>query len=117
MRLEVPAERLPVHGAAISLSFYSLDGTRVANLWSKAVCGELTLDRSDMEVEIMIPRVPFCRGEYHLEIWASIYSQPCDWIDDAGAVEVVEGDFFSMGVSSYENQGVVFCDHSWRLVG
>lgn len=115
LEIEADPARLPIRDASISLTFYSLDGVRLTNLWSRAASGDLQIETPRSRIEVEVPKVALRPGEYRLEIWAGGLGEVCDWMEDAGDVEVGEGDFYGTGVMTNPEQGAIFCEHRWGM--
>lgn len=118
LRLEIEAreEALPIRDANVALTLYSMDGFRLSNLWSRASGGSFRIDRARVVCEVELPRVPFRAGEYRLEIFADGGGEVCDWVENAGSIEIAEGDFYGTGISTNPDQGPFFCEHRWKLI-
>jgi lipopolysaccharide transport system ATP-binding protein len=116
LKLETNSSQLPIRDADIVLTFYSLDGIRLLSLWSRSASGNLVLTKQEEYCTINIPKVPLRPGEYRLEVRVSRFFEPADWIEDAGIVEIGEGDFYGTGLISNPENGPIFCDHSWRVI-
>ncbi|MFZ4694593.1 MAG: ABC transporter ATP-binding protein [Verrucomicrobiia bacterium] len=118
IRLEIDARpgSLPIRDASIALTLYSMDGFRLCNLWSRASGGSLRIDRTLLTVEVNLPRIPFRAGEYRLEVFAEGGGEVCDAIENAGSVEIAEGDFYGTGVTTNPDQGPFFCEHHWKTL-
>lgn len=70
------------------------------------------------EIEFIVPEWPLSGGTYHLSTYlASDGTVSQDWVDDAAAVQVVDGDFFGTGKLYHEGwQGMcVLVHHSWSM--
>ncbi|MCC7518160.1 MAG: ABC transporter ATP-binding protein [Verrucomicrobiae bacterium] len=118
IRLEIEAKEsaLPIRDANIALTLYTMDGFRLCNLWSRASGGSFRIDRTCVICEVELPRVPFRAGEYRLEIFADGGGEVCDWIENAGSMEIAEGDFYGTGITTHSDQGPFFCEHRWRTI-
>jgi lipopolysaccharide transport system ATP-binding protein len=54
-------------------------------------------------------------GSYSLNVACFVSGVIADWVLDAAAVEVAEGDFFGTGKMPPPNHGHVMFDHAWRV--
>jgi lipopolysaccharide transport system ATP-binding protein len=62
-----------------------------------------------------IPRLPLLPGHYSLNVYAEVNGLLADWIENAHAFEVVEGDYFGSGQLPPSSHGSVIVDHSWSV--
>ncbi len=60
-----------------------------------------------------IPRLPLLPGHYTISIFCEIDGEIADWVEHAGVLEVVEGDYFGTGRLPSQAYGMVCIDHSW----
>ncbi len=63
-----------------------------------------------------IPQLLLVPDRYSLNIYAEVNGTVADWIQDAHAFDVVEGDFFGSGQLPDKAWGRVVFDHSWTVV-
>jgi lipopolysaccharide transport system ATP-binding protein len=59
-----------------------------------------------------IPRLSLAPGRYTLDLDSSVEGELADWVKGAGTLEVVEGDYFKRGGTTF-TAGVFLCDHAW----
>lgn len=118
IRVEIEArpEALPIRNASVALALYNMDGFRLCTLWSRPSGSALEIDRPRFTVEVNLPRVPFRAGEYRIEVYADGGGEVCDWIENAGSVEIAEGDFYGTGVATAPIHGPFFCEHRWNTL-
>ncbi len=63
-----------------------------------------------------IPHLCLQPGRYTFNIFATVNGNISDWIQSAGIIEVVHGDFFGSGKLPPPEQGPFIVDHSWHVV-
>jgi len=70
-------------------------------------------------VLVRIPRLALCPGRYSMTLYCSVNGEVADWIRDAGAFDVDEGDFYGGGRILPAGHGYVLMDHQfeYRAVG
>jgi len=62
-----------------------------------------------------IPRLPLLPGHYTLNVYAEVNGLLADWIENAYAFDVVEGDFFGSGQLPPDSHGSLIVNHSWSV--
>jgi lipopolysaccharide transport system ATP-binding protein len=77
---------------------------------------KLTLS-GEGRIDFMVPAWPLSGGTYHVNIYVESDRIPQDHLNDASAIEVIDGDYFGTGKLHHEGwQGAtVLVRHSWRL--
>jgi lipopolysaccharide transport system ATP-binding protein len=60
-----------------------------------------------------IPRLPLAPGHYTVSVFCEVDGKVADWVQHAGVLEVVEGDFFGSGRLPSEAHGTFYVDHQW----
>jgi lipopolysaccharide transport system ATP-binding protein len=62
-----------------------------------------------------IPRLPLQAGRYTFNLFCTVGGEVADWIENAGLIEVEEGDFFGSGKLPPAGQGAFIVQHSWSV--
>jgi lipopolysaccharide transport system ATP-binding protein len=62
-----------------------------------------------------IPNLPLQPGRYSFNVYCTVAGEVADWIQDAGIIEVEQGDFFTSGKLPPLQQGPFIVQHSWRV--
>lgn len=89
----------------IALALDDENGQRVAHLnneLTNEVFESVTPDRCS--VTITVPRFPFKQGMYSFTLFATVNGEIADWVQEAGVIEVEDGDFFKTGRTIQEGQ-------------
>ena len=66
--------------------------------------------------ECRIPRLPLQSGRYTFNLFCKVSGEIADWVQNAGVIEVVAGDFFGSGKSPPSDQGLLLVAHSWSVL-
>lgn len=64
-------------------------------------------------INLRIPHLPLQVGRYMFDILATVSGTMADYIQDAGAIDVGEGDFFGSGRLPMPGHGIFLLPHSW----
>jgi lipopolysaccharide transport system ATP-binding protein len=68
------------------------------------------------EVVCHIPNVPLAPGVYRIDLWACMRGVEEDYIENAGRLVVIEGDFFGTGKLPVPGKhGPFLVDHAWTV--
>jgi lipopolysaccharide transport system ATP-binding protein len=62
-----------------------------------------------------IPRLPLLPGKYTFNLFSTVSGEISDWIQNAGAFEVVYGDFFGSGRLPPQDGSSFLTEHSWEV--
>jgi lipopolysaccharide transport system ATP-binding protein len=67
-------------------------------------------------VEFFIPDLPLAGGRYHIDFYVESEGIIQDCLDDAGTLDVEDGDYFRSGVINHQgcNDYTVLVRHSFR---
>lgn len=103
-----------VRGVQANIVVRDANGREVTRFWTPHQ--NLTFPEVPESGSIVctIPRVPLAPGSYRLDLDTSVGGVLSDWVLAAGALEVVEGDFFGKGGKPH-NYAVFLCEHEWAL--
>jgi len=62
-----------------------------------------------------VPRLPLLPGKYSFNLFSTVSGEISDWIQNAGAFEVVYGDFFGSGRLPPQDGSSFLTEHSWEV--
>jgi lipopolysaccharide transport system ATP-binding protein len=112
IRFEIAQSLADVH---ISMALYSVLGEPILYL-SNELTGDWfeRLDRNG-SIECSFDRLPLLPGTYRLNLYCTVSGTVGDWVTDAAAIEVENGDFFGSGRLPPSNYGSVLAAHRWRV--
>ena len=114
VKLEVEsAESLP--DVSLSVVIASLHGTRVISSWTKEVDFDVSLTPGTHQFECTLKDVRIRPGQtILLNLWmATAQGTLLDSVDNAVVLDVI-GDDKHAHLSTSQDHGVVYCDHSWK---
>jgi len=74
---------------------------------------ELAVGRTSLRA--VMPRVVLAPGRYFVTIWSAISETVVDWVKDAGAFDVEEGDYFGSGHLPPPGYGQFVLDHQFAV--
>jgi lipopolysaccharide transport system ATP-binding protein len=63
-----------------------------------------------------VPRLPLQPGRYSVNVFCTVAGDVADWVQGAGTIDVIAGDFFKTGKLPPPDQGVFLVDHEWDVV-
>jgi lipopolysaccharide transport system ATP-binding protein len=81
---------------------------------TKAVGCDFELLPPRGRIVLEIANLPLREGRYVVNLWCEVNGLLADWVIDAAAFHVVEGDFFGTGMLPPSGQGQVLVEHSFR---
>ncbi|MFI5148639.1 MAG: ABC transporter ATP-binding protein [Bacteroidia bacterium] len=93
------------------------NGQRVAHI-NNELTNEIfeSVEPGAHQIEIEIPRFPFCQGLYSFTLYASVKGEIADWVQEAGVIEVESGDFFGSGRIIQQGQSQFLFDYHFNLI-
>jgi lipopolysaccharide transport system ATP-binding protein len=97
----------------VAVGIYGTFEQKLVHLSTDLTTGDFDELPSSGAVDCEILRCPLQPGRYTMNLWTTVDSELADWIQGAGAIEVVPGDFFGTGRLPQPGQGVVVVDHRW----
>jgi lipopolysaccharide transport system ATP-binding protein len=65
------------------------------------------------EFRLLIKRLPLAPGSYTMNLYCEVDGEIADWVQGAGFLEVIEGDFFGTGRLPSAAHGTIVVDHEW----
>lgn len=100
----------------VSFSFKTLSGGLLFTC-ANDLTETKTLDLAgEGEIKCAIDNFPLNKGEYIISTFIQVNKQIEDWIEDAGILEVSNGDFYGTGaVQSYSEGKGVLVKHDWMI--
>ena len=112
------AIQLNIH--RISIGFKDQVGNLIFNCPSDVGCSQYPVNyhQNLNQTNILIctiPKFPLSEGLYRFNLFSSINEEITDWIQDAGTLQVISGDFYGTGkLPPRKNQGVLV-DFKWEI--
>jgi len=104
-----------INGLMISLGIDDHLGNRIV-LLSSEVTGQITnVSGDNVNVNVIIPRLPLKQGTYGLTLFASSNGEVADWIQDAVMMNVDAGDYYNSGKMPPDGQGHICIDHRFEI--
>ena len=104
-----------INGLMISLGIDDHLGKRIV-LLSSEVTGQITnVSGDNVNVNVIIPRLPLKQGTYGLTLFASSNGEVADWIQDAVMMNVDAGDYYNSGKMPPDGQGHICIDHRFEI--
>ena len=93
------------------------NGEKLVNLWTN--CNpEYSLSKVVPRRGALIcdiPKWPFRRNTFRLDIFSHLGREVQDWIEEAMFFESHDGDYYHSGIIPNSNQGIIFLDHHWLV--
>ncbi len=63
-----------------------------------------------------LPKLPMAPGLYRIDLWCSVRGEEADYVESAGRLVVMEGDFFGIGkLPQPEKHGAILIEHYWSF--
>jgi homopolymeric O-antigen transport system ATP-binding protein len=103
------ASRVDVH-----IAFYTALGQFMFNCSSEACGYPFDVLPPTGEVICRIPGLPLAPGHYVFNLFSTVRGGIADWVERAGSLKVVAGDFFGTGQLKTHDHGLLV-RHSWIL--
>jgi len=98
----------------VAVGIDSPSGERVTQLSSSVVGEDVQLVASgETRAVFEIARTPLMPGRYPISLYSTVNGYVADWIQNAGIIEISEGDCFGSGNLLPAGQGVLLVDHSF----
>ncbi len=67
-------------------------------------------------IDCVIPKLPLRAGSYYLQLVVKVDEVLSDMIENAGALNVMDGDFYGSGRNPSSMDAVFLVDHEWKVV-
>lgn len=90
-------ESVKVQSVDIHITFFTTQGQFLFNCSTISSGSNLVLVHGENSLSCMIKRFPLVPGNYYFNLYSTINGIEADWIQRAGKVTVIEGDFFGTG--------------------
>jgi lipopolysaccharide transport system ATP-binding protein len=105
--------------AQVGIAFRSLMDQFVAHFTTAMRPARFRGQRTEFELAIArIPRLPFNRGPYWIDVAVAIDGvRIFDYVERAVDFEIVEADVYGTGYRIKPEQGTVFLDGLWEIIG
>jgi len=99
-RNDKPISRLDVH-----ITFYTTAGHFMFNCSSEASGHPFDVLPPKGQVFCHIPELPLAPGRYVFNLYSTVGGVIADWVQQAGSLNVVSGDYFGTGQLKTHNEG------------
>jgi hypothetical protein len=113
---EADPKTLP-HKARFGFVVRSLEGVVLSQLHSRFLEQTFSVDKSHCRIVATIKRFPFVPGRYYLDTYLEVGAGniPADYMIQAAAFDVVDGDFYGSGYQVYSRESVFLLDGTFEL--
>ena len=98
----------------VRITFYNSNGQNLFTCSSEATGVKFSLDDLFNRLELNIDKIPLTEGTYSYNLFVTLGGQITDWIQKAGTISVVSGDYFGSGYINSHSEGLIV-DNSWRV--
>lgn len=106
----------PLRNVQFSLHFFTSMNEPLFNLWNEMVGDNFPTLPPRGEVRCRVPRLPLMPGRYPFNVFCRVNAEIADWIQNAGVLEVIEGDFFGTGQTVGIGQDIFVVPNRWEVV-
>jgi lipopolysaccharide transport system ATP-binding protein len=96
----------------IRITFYNSSGQNLFTCSSEACGLKLKIDHLSNPLEMHIDKLPLTEGNYSYNLFVALGGQITDWIQKAGTISVVSGDYFGTGYINSHSEGLIV-DNNW----
>jgi len=101
----------------VAVAIYDEWGTQLTDLSNQSTRQKLVFGpNTAIRVACHVPRLPLKHGRYRFNCYMRSSLGTEDFIENAGDIEVNDGDFFETGHSLLDNQGCILIDQNWHLI-
>jgi lipopolysaccharide transport system ATP-binding protein len=100
----------------VAIGIDSPAGERITQL-SSAVIGadDPLVSGSASRIVFEIQRTPLMPGRYPVTVFSTINGYIADWIQNAGFIEVADGDYYGSGTLLPQGQGAMLLDYNFQV--
>lgn len=98
----------------VRITFYNSNGQNLFTCSSEATGVKLNLEDLSDRLEMNIDKLPLTEGNYSYNLFVTLGGQITDWIQKAGTISVVSGDYFGSGYINSHSEGLIV-DNSWKV--
>jgi lipopolysaccharide transport system ATP-binding protein len=99
----------------VHIAFYTALGQFMFNCSSEACGYPFDVLPPEGEVICRIPALPLAPGHYVFNLFSTVRGSIADWVERAGSLKVVAGDFFGTGQLKTHDHGFLV-RHSWMAM-
>ena len=103
-------------GVLVAFGLNNLNGVRIAH-FNSDLCG-MSIDAippGACRIKLSLPAIPLIAGRYTLTTFISIKGVVADWVQDAVAIDIDEGDFFGTGRTYSATDGQFYIPHAIEI--
>ena len=101
----------------VAVAIYDEWGNQLTDLSNHSTRQKLAFgNNTKIRVVCHVPRLPLKHGRYSFNCYMRSSLGTEDFIENAGDIEVNDGDFFRSGHSLIDNQGCILIDQNWHLI-
>jgi lipopolysaccharide transport system ATP-binding protein len=101
--------------ASVKIAFKDHFGQRLFMCLSKVSHGKSLSLKESGEIICTIPEFPLIPGEYLVDAWCKLDSVTGDSIENAFAINVIQGDIYKTSMEIKNDGGSFAIKHSWQL--
>lgn len=105
----------PPKNAVISMAFFSSLGDGVLHVSNEVSDQPFAEAPRDGVFICSFERLPLLPGRYDINLYCTVNGVVADWVSNAAAVQVIEGDFFGTGRLPPPGYGSVLTPYQWSL--
>ncbi|MBN1104245.1 MAG: ABC transporter ATP-binding protein [Deltaproteobacteria bacterium] len=98
----------------VAISIYNHYGQHLLTCWNHLTGNELRVEGPNAIISCTIPRCPLAPGRYSFNLYCEVSGSLSDWVQEAGVLDVIEGDFFGTGKLTPQSHGGVLVHHEWQ---
>jgi len=102
-----------IRALGIGIHFYTATGTLLFSCRNKAVGITLEVHPQEGCTDCYVPKWPLKRGTYTYGLFAEDKGVVCDSLNEAGTVQVENGDFYGSGCLPAPEKPGVLIDYLW----
>jgi lipopolysaccharide transport system ATP-binding protein len=103
----------PVRNLEVTVGIYDFLGRAMTFLENAPVGVRIDTEKSGGIFRCVVPRLPLIPGQYVINLQLKEHLTVIDWVQQALAFTVHDGDFFATGKQTYTRLGGVFVPQSW----
>jgi lipopolysaccharide transport system ATP-binding protein len=112
------AEKNDLTGVLVAFGISNLSGVRLAH-FNSDLCGHpiSSIPPGVSRIALSLPAIPLVAGRYTITTFVSVKGVIADWVQDAVAIDIDDGDFFGSGRSYSAAEGQIYIPHTIEIVG
>lgn len=112
IKLYYESDQYQLNGLAVSMGLDDQYGQRIAHFNNETIGVTFSQLPSKGFIAIHIPHMPVKAGRYSCTLYSTLGGDVCDWIQNAGSINIEAGDFFNTGKLPPEGQGSIYIPHT-----